>query len=181
MKQELFSKLVTKLRSGHDGQVLEAIDEISRNGSPEILPELARLITKNRNREVLVAARTIFFDLKNPESVEVLKSIIDETKDKDTKQVIVAACWENGLNFSVQLPFFVDLVLHEDYLISIEAFTVIENMPGPFVNEDVQQCLDTVYSWLDGPGSENEGIVNSLLEVLKGFANSGMHNNYIYN
>ena len=54
-------------------------------------------------------------------------------------------------------------------------------MPGPFVNEDVQQCLDTVYSWLDGPGGENEGIVNSLLEVLKGFANSGMHNNYIYN
>ena len=52
-------------------------------------------------------------------------------------------------------------------------------MPGPFVNEDVQQCLDTVYSWLDGP--ENEGIVNSLLEVLKGFANSGMHNNCIYN
>lgn len=171
--------MVAKLRSGHDGQVLEAIDEIGRNGSPEILPELARLITKNRNREVLSAARTIFFDLKNPESVEVLKSIIDETNDKDTKQVLVAACWENGLNFSVQLPFFVDLVLDEDYLISIEAFTVIENMPGPFVNEDVQQCLDTVYSWLDGP--ENEGIVNSLLEVLKGFANSGMHNNCIYN
>ncbi len=179
MKQETFNKLVAKLRSGHDGQVLEAIDEIGRNGSPEILPELARLITKNRNREVLSAARTIFFDLKNPESVEVLKSIIDETNDKDTKQVLVAACWENGLNFSVQLPFFVDLVLDEDYLISIEAFTVIENMPGPFVNEDVQQCLDTVYSWLDGP--ENEGIVNSLLEVLKGFANSGMHNNCIYN
>lgn len=181
MKQETFNKLVAKLRSGHDGQVLEAIDEIGRNGSPEILPELARLISKNRNREVLAAARTIFFDLKNPESVEVLKSIIDETKDKDTKQVLVAACWENGLNFSVHLPFFVDLVLDEDYLISIEAFTVIENMPGPFINEDVQQCLDTVYNWLDGPGSENEGIVNTLLEVLKGFANSGMHNNYIYN
>ena len=181
LKQEVFTKLVAKLRSGHDGQVLEAIDEIARNGSPEILPELARLITNNRNREVLSAARTIFFDLKNPESVEVLKNIIDETTDKDTKQVIVAACWENGLNFSVHLSFFVNLVLDEDYLISIEAFTVIENMPGPFVNEDVQQCLDTVYNWLDGPGSENEGIVNSLLEVLKGFANSGMHNNYIYN
>ncbi len=181
LKQETFNRLVAKLRSGHDGQVLEAIDEIGRDGSPEILPELARLLTKNRNREVLAAARTIFFDLKNPESVEVMKSIIEETKDKDVKQVLVAACWENGLNFSVHLPFFVDIVLDEEYLISIEAFTVIENMPGPFINEDVQQCLDTVYNWLDGPGSENEGIVNSLIEVLKGFANSGMHNNYIYN
>jgi len=181
LKQEVFNKLVSKLRSGHDGQVLEAIDEISRNGSPDILPELARLITENRNREVISAARTVFFDLKNQESVEVLKNIIDETTDKDTKQILVAACWENGLNFSVHLPFFVNLVLDEDYLISIEAFTVIENMPGPFVNEDVQQCLDIVFNWLDGPGSENEGIVSSLLEVLKEFANSGMHTNYIYN
>lgn len=181
MKEEVFNKLVSKLRSGHDGQVLEAIEEIRRDGDPKILPELARLLIRNRNREVLHAARTIFFDLKNQESVEMMKSIIEETKDKDAKQVLVAACWENGLNFSVHLPFFVDLVLDEEYLISIEAFTVIENMPGPFVNEDVQQCLDTVHIWLDGPGSENEGIVNSLLEVLKGFANTGMHNNYIYN
>lgn len=169
------------LRSEQDNEVLEAIDEIRKEGHPQILPELVRLLAKNNNREIITAARNVFFDLKNPESVVVLKSIISETADKDVKQVVVAACWECGLNFSVHLPFFVDIVLDEDYLISIEAFTVIENMPGPFVDEDVQQCLDAVYHWLDGPGSENEGIVTSLLEVLKGYASNGMHNNYIYN
>jgi len=181
LKEEAYNKLVTRLRSGHDSAVLQAIEAIRVNGDPQILPELARLLNRNRNQEVISAVRNVFFDLKNPASVDVMKNIISETIDKDAKQVLVAACWECGLNFSVYLPFFVELVLDEEYLISIEAFTVIENMPGPFINEDVQQCLDTVYTWLDGPGNENEGIVNSLLEVLKGFANNGMHNNYIYN
>lgn len=181
LKEEAFNKLVGKLRSGHDSAVLEAIEEIRNNGDPKILPELASLIGRNRNREVLLAARNVFFDLKNPASVEVMKKIISETSDKEVKQVLVAACWECGLNYSIYLPFFVDLVLDEEYLISIEAFTVIENMPGPFINEDVLQCLDTVYNWLEGPGNENEGIVNSLVEVLKEYANSGLHNNYIYN
>lgn len=181
MKKEKFNNLIAKLRSGHDDAVLEAIEEIRRDGDPSILPELARILEKKRNKEVIAKVRNVFFDLKNPEAVEMLKIIIETTKDNDVKQTITAACWECGLNFSVHLPFFVDLVLDEDYLISIEAFTVIENMPGPFVDEDVQQCLDTVYNWLEGPGNENEGIVNSLLEVLKGFANKGIHNNYIYN
>jgi hypothetical protein len=76
--------------------------------------------------------------LKNEKSTSFLLEAITETEHKNHKAVLIAACWESGLDFKGHELFFIDLALDTDLFVSLEAITVldsIENMESPVVKE----------------------------------------------
>ena len=50
------------------------------------------------------------------------------TNTNQSEKRLLTACWQNGLDFSTFLPVFIDLIIHEDWEIAFEAFTVIDNL-----------------------------------------------------
>jgi len=64
--------------------------------------------------------------LKENDARAFLISAITKTKDPELKAPLVAACWETGLDFSRDYLFFAELIGHEDFYVSFEAFTVIQ-------------------------------------------------------
>ncbi len=64
--------------------------------------------------------------LKENNAQAFLISAITKTKDPDLKAPLIAACWETGLDFSKDYLFFTELIGHEDFYVSFEAFTVIQ-------------------------------------------------------
>ena len=74
---------------------------------------------------------------------DTLLVAIASPKAKDVRHLLVAACWESEINFTKYLPFFILLALDENYLISLEAITTIENMEGPFTETDVKKLNHT--------------------------------------
>jgi len=64
--------------------------------------------------------------LKENNAQAFLISAIKKTDDPELKAPLVAACWETGLDFSKDYLFFTELIGHEDFYVSFEAFTVIQ-------------------------------------------------------
>jgi hypothetical protein len=76
--------------------------------------------------------------LKKEKGGNILLLAIASPNAKEVRHKLVAACWESEINFSHYFSFFVLLALDPDYLVSLEAITVISTMEGPFKNEDVK-------------------------------------------
>jgi 4-hydroxy-L-threonine phosphate dehydrogenase PdxA len=66
--------------------------------------------------------------LKNEKSIDFLLEAIAETEHKNEKAILVAACWESGLDFKGHEEFFMDLALDNDLFISLEAITVLDSI-----------------------------------------------------
>lgn len=89
--------------------------------------------------------------LKENKAQAFMVKAIQKTKKNDQKATIIAACWETGLDFSNYFPFFVDLINDEDFHVSFEAFTVIQEMESDITKEQLSEALTKLQS-IENPG-----------------------------
>lgn len=97
--------------------------------------------------------------------VEALQDPLSEGK----RDSLTAACWEADLNCSNHLVFFTGLMIEEDYLVALEAATVIENMQGPFVKEQVNESIRMVNDYLGSNSTEKTSLLNEILPTIESF------------
>lgn len=66
--------------------------------------------------------------IKEKKLNKLLMQAIDESETNEDKAKLLSICWECGLDFSSDFLYFVKYALDDDYMISLEAFTVAENI-----------------------------------------------------
>jgi hypothetical protein len=108
-------------------------------------------------------------NLKKEKGGDILLLAIASPKSDKNRHLLIAACWESEINFSQYLPFFILLALDTDYLVSLEAITVISNMEGPFNNENVKEGIEKIKAIQKNITSEKAVLLNDLIDTLEGF------------
>lgn len=135
--------------------------EDASQGKPE---KLIELLTERENNAV---KNEILKLLKEKSALPVLIEAIAAAEDVAGKQILTAACWEADIDCSNYLSFFTELAIKEDYIIAIEAITVIENMQGAFKTGELETAIKSVE--LARQKSDNEDkkpLLKELLTVL---------------
>ena len=85
--------------------------------------------------------------LKENNAQAFMVSAITKTKKPEHKALVIAACWETGLDFSKDFLFFVDLICSNDFLVSLEAFTVIQEIMEQKIDAtQLQKALEILKS-----------------------------------
>lgn len=101
---------------------------VNREGFTAKQNEAADLLAAIVERETTRAEKDeIFKNLKELNAGAILiDAVKNSERDEDTIKLL-SACWETGIDFSAHLLFFVEFVLQDNFLIAVEALTVIEN------------------------------------------------------
>ena len=128
---------------------------------------LISLLTDPSNKDV---KEETLLTLKKEKGGDLLLACIASPKSDGVKHLLIAACWESEINFSKYLPFFILLALNDDYLISLEAMTVIENMEGPFDKKHLEESLKKVKEIQKTISSEKQVLLNDLYMTLQQFS-----------
>ena len=127
---------------------------------------LISLLTDPANKDV---KEETLLTLKKEKGGDTLLLAIANPKAKEVRHLLVAACWESEINYSKYLPFFILLALDENYLISLEAITTIQNMEGPFTETDVTTAIKKVKEAKKNITTEKVVLVNDLIDTLTSF------------
>jgi len=130
------------------------------------ITSLISLLTEPTNKDV---KEETLLTLKKEKGGDTLLLAIASPKAKNVRHLLVAACWESEINFSKYLPFFILLALDDDYLISLEAITVIENMEGPFTETDVISAIKKVKEAKKKITTEKIVLLNDLIVTLESY------------
>lgn len=165
-KPDKLNRLKSAIKSANPELIDHALDEIKNQGDHTFVTPLIELLHQNLSREVKEKIFTLFVDLKNEDSVDQLVSDLKIENDLDILERLVAACWQNGLNFSKHLPYFVQLVIDQEFQIAFEAFTVIENMYGK-IEGDIEVLLtDKIKACLPDAMENKEYLLRGLLDII---------------
>lgn len=155
------------LFSANTDVVISAIEEIQKKGNKLYLPVLFDLLNSNPEPEIETEIKNLLGTVKDKESVNPFMRAIEDDKYKGIRKTILTACWQNGLDFSTFLPVFIDLVIHEDWEIAFEAFTVIDNLeylPGA---EIIKVTVAKINNVLPQASEQIKYFLNEILAKLK--------------
>ncbi len=94
-----------------------------------------KLSTRDEKDEALLRLK------ENNAQLFLLKAI-KKTSNNNYKAILVAACWETGLDFSNNFSEFVDLLGDKDFTVSFEAFTVIREMENLVDQSKIRSALE---------------------------------------
>jgi hypothetical protein len=154
------NEYITKIIGTSDESI--AATDSKENKVPDLIALLTDPANKNLKEETLLT-------LKKEKAGDLLLLAIANPKAKENRHKLVAACWESEINFSKYLPFFILLVLDSDYLVSLEAITVISTMEGPFNNDHVKDGIAKVKNAKKNNESERVVLLNDLVATLESF------------
>jgi len=103
--------------------------------------------------------------LKKEKAVNVLVDAVKNCKNEKDKALLVAACWESGMDFKAHLDFFAALAHDADLFVSMEAITVLSENIGDIDKKQAQVLIEAL-----NKASEdhfNAQLIQDVVEQLK--------------
>ena len=103
---------------------------------------------------------------REPKASELLMAAIEAAVGED-KRKLLTACWEADIDVAPHIDLFIDSVINDDFPLSLEALTSIENMTGKINPEKAEEMLNLVMTtyplYVDTPKGH---LLTDLSEVI---------------
>jgi len=73
--------------------------------------------------------------------------------------------WNMKVDFSGYIDEFVHIAVFGDFMETLECLTIIENMEGPFMEEDILESQLHLKRYLEGEGQQDKQKAQLLSEI----------------
>lgn len=161
--------IISNLESSDESIVLKTIKKIHESGNSAYLPKLIEILSQSQNDEIKKEIVKLLSEIKHRDAVPVLIEAIQDKNNTENLQLLVSACWENGLDYSNYLSLFIDLVIERDFMVSFEAHTVIMNMSGKISQEIVDKESHKIKRAILEIDESKKQLLHDLLDFLPVF------------
>lgn len=161
------SQIFRDLDSGDTKAVLKAISKIRTEGNPDVIPVIVDVLQSSGDPEIKSAISALLNDLRDKGCVPYLINAIKDKKYSSNLVILVSACWQSALDFTEHLPDFIDVVIHENYLVSLEAISAIENMRDDLDANDVRPLVRKLEFNLKCVEPEKQLLLAELIKLMR--------------
>ena len=133
--------LIKKLNSHDIALVKEAIETIKQEEDLSIVPDLLDLLLDNPKAEIISLVTPFLSDIKNSSFKQMLMEKLINASNNSAKANLLRICWESAIDFSEHFQLFIDILIEDDFMAALEAYTVMENLSGNISDEDIQNAI----------------------------------------
>jgi len=155
------------LQSSNADVVNETIEQLSESGNSAYLPFLFELLHSTNNDEIKRRIARLLAEIKHSDAIPlIIEAIQNKTYDQEL-QYLVSACWENGMDYIDHLPLFVDLMIEHDFMVALEAHTVITNMTGKIAMVTCEQEIQKIETALPSVSEDKREMLLEVIEFLR--------------
>jgi len=158
--------IIKKLYSNNIATTIQAIEEIAQSGNSGYIPMLVDVLYIHENDEVKMNIIKLLSEVKHSDAVVELVKAIENEKYKPLQEVLIRACWENGLDYSNYFTTFIDLLINGEYMVAFEAFTLIENSDVKLTATSTKEYLDRLRGALSQASDDRKILIHSIIQFL---------------
>lgn len=128
MKEEKIDTAIRdRLFSAKPEVVVSAIQTLKETGNITYLPVFFDLLSTKPENEIKKEILNLLASIKDKKAVPVITEALKEKKYRLIRKDLATVCWQNGLDYTMYMEVFIDLIIEEEWATAFEAFTVIEN------------------------------------------------------
>lgn len=167
MTNKLNQEWINGLHSSNPQAVINAVEQIAEKGNSHYFAELIQVLQNNHNQEVQQRITKLLCEIKHTDIIPHLIDAIQNEQLTDIREKLVASCWENGLDFCPHIDVFTTLVIGStDYMVALEAFTVVENMEGDIADQIKQAQVLKVQAAISNATEDRKPFLKALVNII---------------
>jgi hypothetical protein len=166
-KKKPNNEIIRRIRSDKQVLVIPVLNHLrqSRYASGYI-HELIHLLLETKNDEIRRELLLYLNDLKDPEVIPHLIDALCNDHFRPVWNIIISACWQSGMDYSKYLDTFILIFLKEDYLTSLEAFSVIEQSLPQLDIDMIRKYREQLTSGIQKVEKEKKPLVQELIKIM---------------
>lgn len=165
--------VVDTLKSIKDEQIISLIQEFRENGDLFIVEPLIELLYSKRSHPLKEAIIDFISDIRNQDAAKIITSSLQKHLGDPNTAGLLSACWQSNLDFSDEIPLFIEILCSSDFQTSFDAFTVIENSTGSLSLKNIDLYITAIESRLKGLSTEKQSLLTETIVMLENFKRNG--------
>lgn len=164
-QDKLIADLLLDLASKDNKIIASALKRVRSKGTEKVIPSLIQLIEKKPEAKIVEEAKSIILELKSTASIPYLIDLLETHKDSQIRELILSSFWQTGFNAHNHIDTFVKAAINGSYMEAFEAYTVIDNLEGPFEEEPIMEAQLVLKSYFSDNNEEDQKY-----EIIKNIA-----------
>lgn len=170
--EKRLTNILLDLRSDDPKKVSLAIKSLEVHGNASVIRPLAESLvhglTPQNEQEVL----ELLSSLKDTSVVVEMMEVLGDPYFRPVRQKLLTTVWNTKVDFSDYIDDFVEIAVEGDFMEALDCLTIIENLEGPFMEEDILECQLHLKNYLesDAPKDDQKGhILSEIALKIKEF------------
>lgn len=166
--EKKLKNLALQLNNDNDLLVIESV-ELLREEEPfeGAIGLLASCYNGNEAPEVRKAIKGFMNDLKDKELRSEVMSEVKKSWKHETISMLVASCWQSGLDYSAFSAVLAEAFLKGDYQTAVECFTVIEESVPLLSKKEKDEIIKVLDESRSHQSDEKKSLAAELISVLR--------------
>tara|TARA_B100000035_G_scaffold298509_1_gene292355 strand:- start:4531 stop:5058 length:528 start_codon:yes stop_codon:yes gene_type:complete len=168
-QQRVINQLKEDLSSSNDSVITKALTKTRAKGNEQLIDPLIELYTKTENQKIKEEIKNIFSELKNKDILDFLLPQLSEGSN-EVKELIFFSIWSSGIDMTDHIPELIEASCSGNYMVILEALTVLENLEGPFNEDDLFQANTLLQQYLyESEDSKEKELIKSMYDIVLEF------------
>ena len=169
-QQRVINQLKEDLSSSNDSVVKKALIKTRAKGNEQLIEPLIDLYSSTENLKIKEEIKSIFSELKSKDILEFLLPPLSEGSN-EVKELILFSIWSSGIDMTDHIPELIESSCSGNYMVILEALTVLENLEGPFNEDDLFQANTLLQQHLyESEDSKEKELVKSMYDIVSEFS-----------
>jgi predicted DNA-binding protein len=118
------------------------------------------------NSSVRKAIECFMDDIKDQSACNEVMTEVRKGWKYETLTMLIASCWQSGLDYSGFMTDFVRIFNNSDYMTSVECFTLIETSLHLLSQDNKTELINLVSGGVVSESEEKQALAKELLRVL---------------
>jgi hypothetical protein len=163
-KQKL-ATIMTDIKSGESKKVLKAIKALEKNGDVTVIRPILELIRDGIVPKHEAELTELLCSLKDTTVVVEIMDLTEDPELQEVRHVLLSAIWNMKVDFSNYIDDFVEIATKGTFMEALDCLTIIENLEGPFLEEDLLESQLHLKNYLESNPPRDEQRAHLLSEI----------------
>lgn len=165
-------QLIKDLQAKEESKILKTISLLEAEGNVHVLRPVTDLYLSNENAAIRGKAFEFLSNLSDSSATPEMVDIIRDDKFLPIRQVLLNSMWQSKLDFSPFLADFVAIACEGTFLEAFECLTIIENLNGPFQENQTLESQLYLKEYLEtekGKDESRDELISDIAVLIKDF------------
>ena len=149
------SNMLQELYSDKQDLALEALIKLESTGNISLISDLFKAYTSLKDTLIKKKILEFLSNIQKQEACSEIVRLIENEKNTTLQQEFLTIIWNSKLDFSAYLANVISLAVKGDFMQALECLTIIENMPGPFQEEQLLEAQLYLKDYLENRKAED--------------------------
>lgn len=169
------AELLKLLESKDPAIALKALNKLEKVANINDLPQILRVMSGLTNPRLMDEFTVFLSNIRSNKAPTIIVQFLADPLYNTIRTALTRSCWESQLDYSAHLLLFARLFIAGDYMLALEAFTVIENtcLEHPVKKTLLQEISILIKNSLPDQPETKQRLTRELILVLEPFITEG--------